>query len=101
MIIMIIIKKMERIAKLIDIMIDMELKNQKNEIVTITDMDISKIFSNLREKIQLLDDNLEFKVDLKTIFFKYRDMYINISYKRKFLNYTDIYRYQILIKETD
>jgi len=40
MIIMIIIKKMERIAKLIDIMIDMELKNQKNEIVTITDMDI-------------------------------------------------------------
>ena len=52
---------MERLAKLIDIMIDMELKNQKNEIVTITDMDISKIFSNLKEKIQPLDDNLEFK----------------------------------------
>jgi predicted PilT family ATPase len=93
---------MERIAKLIDIMIDMELKNQKNEIVTITDMDISKIFSNLKEKIQPLEDNLEFKVDLKTIFFKYRDMYVNISYKRKSFNYgADIYRYQILIKETN
>lgn len=94
---------MERIAKLIDIMIDMELKNQKNEIVSIIDMDISKIFSNLREKIQPLDDNLEFEVDLKKIFFKYRGVYVNISYKRKNLNFEggDIYRYQILIKDTD
>lgn len=94
---------MERIAKLIDIMIDMEFKNQKNEIVSIIDMDISKIFSNLREKIQPLDDNLEFEVDLKKIFFKYRNVYVNISYKRKNLNFEggDIYRYQILIKDID
>lgn len=92
---------MERIANLIDIMIDMEIIDQKNEIVTILDMDISKIFSNLKEKIQPHDDNLEFKVDFKTIFFKYRDRYVNISYKRKILNYGDIYRYQIIIKETD
>lgn len=93
---------MERIAKLIDIMIDMDLMNQKNEIVTIIDMDISSIFSNLREKIQPLDNNLEFEVDLKKIFFKYRDMYVNISYKRKNLSFGggDIYRYQILIKDT-
>lgn len=91
---------MERIAKLIDIMIDMNLKNQKNEIVTIIDMDISRILSNLKEKLQPLDDNLEFKIDLKTIFFKYRDMYVNISYKRKNLNFGgDIYRYQILIQD--
>jgi hypothetical protein len=93
---------MERIAHLIDIMIDMELVNQKNEIVSILDMDISKIFSNLKEKIQLLDDNLEFKVDLKKIVFKYRDMFVTVSYKRKNLNFGgDIYRYQIIIKDTD
>ena len=92
---------MERIAKLIDIMIDMDVKNQRNEIVTIIDMDISRILSNLKEKLQPLDDNLEFKIDLKTIFFKYRDMYVNISYKRKNMTFGggDIYRYQILIQD--
>lgn len=88
---------MERLATMIDDMIDMEVINQKNEIISIIDMDISMLFSNLKYDIQPTDDNLEFQCDLKKVVFKYRERLVNISYNRKYLNYGSMYKYKVLV----
>jgi hypothetical protein len=88
---------MERLATMIDDMIDMEVINQKNEIISIIDMDISLLFSNLKYDIQPTDDNLEFQCDLKKVVFKYRERLVNISYNRKYLNYGSMYKYKVLV----
>lgn len=88
---------MERLATMIDNMIDMEVINQKNEIVSIIDMNISTLFSSLKYNIQPTDDNLEFQCDLKKVVFKYRDRKVTISYNRKYLNYGSMYKYKVLI----
>lgn len=88
---------MERLATTIDNMIDMEVINQKNEIVSIIDMNISTLFSSLKYNIQPTNDNLEFECDLKNVVFKYRERLVKILYKRVFLNYGSMYKYKVSI----
>lgn len=88
---------MERIANKIDYMIDNKINNDKMN--SIYDMNISNLFFYLRDKIQLLHNNLEFLGDLKNLIFKYRNLYVNISFKSQYhlLQHENIHKYYITI----
>ena len=88
---------MERIANKIDYMIDNKIYT--DIVNSIYDLNISNLFSYLNDKIQLLHNNLEFLGDLKNLLFKYRNLYINISFKSKYLvlEHENIHKYYISI----
>lgn len=91
---------MERIADRIDYMIENGVV-YSDSICSIIDINVSTLLSNLKYKIQLMKDNYQFYVDLKKLVFKYRDKYVRVMYRRKKLNYGDIYKYHISIQDTD